>query len=94
MPSGSGLVPLPAYLQLRKSLPVNVVEDRSTAIVAAICIGRGELELALLIDARDNPENRCRYRIGQIYGAWGVGVGYIERVDRCEVTHERQELVV
>ena len=81
MPSGSGLVPLPAYLQLRKSLPVNVVEDRSTAIVAAICIGRGELELALLIDERDNSEDRCWYGISRIDRSRSVGIGYIDRID-------------
>jgi hypothetical protein len=79
---------------VEKVCSVSVVEDPSTPIVAAIRIGHGELELALLIDARDNPQNRCWYRIGRIYSAWRVGVGYIERVDRCEVTHERQELMI
>src|SRR5271170_520659 len=65
-----------------------MIEDSGTAIVATTGVGFGESEMAVLIGVGYGAVGTLADRIGRINNPWSVGIGYVERVNQGDVTHE------
>src|SRR5262249_31006675 len=62
--------------------------------VPAVRVGGGETEFPFPIDLRNRAKEVLSDRIGRIDNSRSVGVGYVYRVDRRDVTHEGQKTAV
>jgi hypothetical protein len=71
-----------------------VIQDGGASVVAAISVGLSEAEIAEGVYARYGAEERRRHRVGGVERGGGVGVGNVDGVDRGNVAHEGQVLVV
>jgi hypothetical protein len=71
-----------------------VIQDGGASIVAAISVGLSEAEFAESVYARYGAEERRRHRVGGVERGGGVGIGNVDGVNRRDVAHESQVLVV